>query len=159
MEEDIKHCVTMAIFRNGQEPQVLTIVRGGEPCKGETALPGGFVNDDEEWVDAAARETAEEVGLDIDPEILEYIGDQEIEPGVDHLYSCILDDETANKAVAGSDARDAKWMPLRQVPSLAFHHSDFLNDAIEAMLPNEDIKDMAGNMTEDIRFNNGLVID
>ncbi len=43
---------------------LLTIRRGIEPEVGKLALPGGFVDFDETWQDACARELLEETGID-----------------------------------------------------------------------------------------------
>ena len=48
---------------SGEKPKVLLINRGNEPFKGKWAVPGGFINMDEEIEDAAVRELAEETGL------------------------------------------------------------------------------------------------
>lgn len=52
------------IINNGK---VLMIERGGHPCIGTYAFPGGFVNENEKLMDAAIREAKEETGIIIDP--------------------------------------------------------------------------------------------
>ena len=47
------------------------IRRGIEPNKGKLALPGGFINIDESWQQAAARELFEETGITIASETIE----------------------------------------------------------------------------------------
>jgi 8-oxo-dGTP pyrophosphatase MutT (NUDIX family) len=47
---------------------LLVIRRGIPPHRGELALPGGFIDHEEEWRAAAARELFEETGIQVDPE-------------------------------------------------------------------------------------------
>jgi ADP-ribose pyrophosphatase YjhB (NUDIX family) len=49
---------------------LLCVRRAIEPARAEIALPGGFMDVNESWQQAAARELAEEVGLTIDPATL-----------------------------------------------------------------------------------------
>src|SRR4051794_36608810 len=46
---------------------LLTVRRAIEPGRGLLALPGGYINQDETWQAACAREVREETGLILDP--------------------------------------------------------------------------------------------
>jgi len=46
---------------------VIVVRRGIQPGKGGWAFPGGYVDYQEDWADAAIREAKEELGIDIDP--------------------------------------------------------------------------------------------
>ena len=48
---------------DGKE-HILLIERGAEPFKGELAVPGGFIDYNEDPADAAVRELKEEAGID-----------------------------------------------------------------------------------------------
>ena len=50
-----------------EEPGLIVIKRGIEPHKDTWAFPGGYIDYTEGWRAAAARETREELGIDIDP--------------------------------------------------------------------------------------------
>ena len=49
---------------------VLTIRRGIEPRKGQIALPGGFIDNSEQWRDACAREVFEETGITVNADAI-----------------------------------------------------------------------------------------
>ena len=50
---------------------LLIVRRGIEPQKGKLALPGGYIDFNESWQQAAAREVWEETGVVIEPQELE----------------------------------------------------------------------------------------
>jgi 8-oxo-dGTP diphosphatase len=116
-----------------ETPRVLLIQRGNPPFAGSWALPGGFVEEGEQVVQAAPRELAEETGLRIDASSLELLGVYDT-PGRDPrgwtvsvVYIARVPGESA---VAGADdAGDARWFAVEELPELAFDHALILADA------------------------------
>jgi 8-oxo-dGTP diphosphatase len=134
---DIQVTVDLVIFalREG-ELQVLLIRRGLPPFEGRWSLPGGFVRDGESLEAAARRELDEETGVrDVYLEQLYTFGDPARDPRgrvVTVAYYALLTTEAAPLA-AGTDAGDARWMPARKHPSLAFDHERILSYALERL--------------------------
>ena len=95
--------------------KVLLIKRGGHPCLGQWALPGGFVNPTETVTQAAYRELEEETGVKNVPLTQLYTFSQ---PGRDPrtwVMSCAhitLLDTDAIKITAGDDADNAAWFDI-----------------------------------------------
>jgi 8-oxo-dGTP diphosphatase len=113
-------------------PHVLLVKRGNEPFKGQWAVPGGFVDMDEELHDAAARELREETGLTgVKLEQMHTFGTVGRDPRGRQITVCFFGIAGAdNMAVrGGDDAAEAKWWPVDELPyPLAFDH-----DAVVAM--------------------------
>jgi 8-oxo-dGTP diphosphatase len=111
------------------ELKVLLIQRALEPFKGKWALPGGFVRVDETLDDAARRELVEETGLeDIYLEQLYTFGTVKRDPRervVSVAYYALVK-LSDHKAKAATDAAEAKWFPVSQLPKLAFDHADIV---------------------------------
>jgi 8-oxo-dGTP diphosphatase len=116
--------------------KLLLIMRGGEPFKGEWALPGGFVRLDETIDEAARRELQEETGLDnVFLEQLCTIGDLDRDPRerivtVAHYALVRLSD---HRVQAATDAREAAWFGMDDLPNLAFDHDNILKVAHERL--------------------------
>ncbi len=115
------------------ELKVLLIQRGLEPFKGKWALPGGFVRVDETLDDAARRELVEETGLaNVFLEQLYTFGTVKRDPRervVSVAYYALVK-LSDHKAKAATDAAEAKWFPVSQIPKLAFDHADILAMAL-----------------------------
>ena len=121
----------------GPELAVLLVRRASMPYVGRWALPGGFVDDDEDLVQAATRELAEETGLADAVGHLEQLGTYAT-PGRDPrgriatvAYLALVPDPP--ELVAGSDASEADWLAVSAVPphQLAFDHDRILADGLE----------------------------
>src|ERR1041385_2430319 len=114
------------------ELKVLLIQRAGQPFKGKWALPGGFVRIDETLDQAARRELAEEAGLkNVFLEQLYTFGAIHRDPRervVSVAYFALVKLEP-NTPKAATDAADARWFGISEVPELAFDHAEILNTA------------------------------
>jgi 8-oxo-dGTP diphosphatase len=116
----------------GGKPHVLLINRGGEPFKGLWAVPGGFVDMDEELLTAAERELAEETGLTgVKLEQMHTFGTVGRDPRGRQITVCFLGitGQDNMDVRGGDDASEARWWPVDELPEpLAFDH-----DAVVAM--------------------------
>ncbi len=115
---------------------VLLIQRDLEPYASQWALPGGFVHVDETLETAAQRELEEETGLrDIFLEQLHTFGAVDRDPRervVTVAYYSLVNLE-GHEVKASSDARNAAWFAMTDLPSLAFDHDDVLAAAHERL--------------------------
>jgi 8-oxo-dGTP diphosphatase len=124
-----------AVFRN--KAKLLLINRKNEPFKDKWALPGGFVDIDEELDDAVARELAEETGLaEVRLEQIHTFGNVGRDPRgrqITILFMGIASKEH-QKLKAGDDAAEAKWFNIGKLPKdLAFDHNEVVRFAIKKL--------------------------
>lgn len=118
--------VDVVVFAFDQaDLRVMLIQRDLKPFEGRWALPGGFVRVDETVDDAARRELREETGLqDIYLEQLYTFGDLRRDPRervVTVAYYALVSVE-GHQVQASTDARNAAWFSVTDIPSLAFDH-------------------------------------
>jgi len=129
-------CVVFGCDLEAERLDVLLIRRGREPFKGSWALPGGFVLADESLDDAAARELAEETGVErVYLEQLYTFGAPGRDPRgrvVSVAYYALVK-PSDYKAIADTDAADAAWHPISDLPELAFDHADILDAAYQRL--------------------------
>ncbi len=139
--------VDLAIFtiRDGVLA-VLLVERGEEPYAGRWALPGGFVEPDEDAETAAWRELREETGVERFAGHLEQLRtysapDRDPRQRVVSVAHVAFAPDLPEPS-AGSDAAGAHWWPALDLlegssavrpdqPALAFDHDQILTDALE----------------------------
>ena len=122
--------VTVDAILISKQNSVLLIERSREPFKGKWALPGGFIEMEEELETACRRELEEETGLKVGAlKQFKAFGSVNRDPRhrtISVLFYALTDDELA--ASAGDDAANAQWFPLDQLPELAFDHQQILEE-------------------------------
>ena len=130
-------------FKN--KPHILLINRGNDPFKGRWALPGGFVEMDEELETAAKRELAEETGIkNIQLEQLHTFGAVGRDPRGRQITIVFIGITNKNnqKTKAGDDAALAKWFDISDLPKdLAFDHNEVIHLAIKKLKNKKVYKD------------------
>ncbi|OGI29842.1 MAG: hypothetical protein A2287_04840 [Candidatus Melainabacteria bacterium RIFOXYA12_FULL_32_12] len=129
--------VDIVVFTISDEDlKVLLIERKSSPFENKWAIPGGFVDYNEDILTAAKRELEEETGVqDIYLKQLHAFG----EPGRDPRGRVIsiahfaLVNSVNIKIKAQSDAKDVKWFNMSDLPDLAFDHNLILDCALETL--------------------------
>ncbi|WGD33551.1 NUDIX domain-containing protein [Olleya sp. YS] len=132
--QNINVAVDAVVFGYSSEKHltVLLIKRGLEPYKDAWALPGGLVLEDESLETAVQRELKEETGVTIDYlEQLYTFGKPGRDPRnrvVSVSYFALVKPHHF-KIQADTDAIEAQWFAMNQLPILAFDHSVILETA------------------------------
>ena len=110
-------CDVVAFTMRADDLAVLLIQRKDDPFKGQWALPGGFVDENESLEKAAARELEEETHLThVRMEQLGAFGDPGRDPRghtVTVAYVSFLAHEPT--VSAGDDAHAAEWKPFKRL--------------------------------------------
>ncbi|KIE57868.1 NUDIX hydrolase [Methylacidiphilum kamchatkense Kam1] len=116
---------------------LLLIQRRNPPFQGMWALPGGFVEENEDLEEAALRELKEETN--ISPSRIVQIGAFG-KPGRDPrgrvisiAFLLVMPFENL-KPTAGDDAKKACFFPLNQLPLLAFDHQSIIAQGCQKLL-------------------------
>jgi len=115
---------------------VLLIKRKEPPFKGKWALPGGLVKDKESLDAAVERELKEETGVQINYlEQLYSFGSPKRDPRnrvVSISYYALVRPDAFTLAPS-TDALEAKWFNIEDLPRLAFDHPIILEKAMERL--------------------------
>ena len=129
-----------------EQLKVLLIRRRSEPFKNGWALPGGFVEIDEDLEQAALRELREETGITgVYLEQLFTFGKPDRDPRERVItvsyYSLVPIDRLS--VGAASDARELGWFNIDQLPELAFDHKKIISKAKQRLTAKLDYSTIA----------------
>ena len=101
------------------------------------ALPGGLVQNDESLENAVKRELKEETNISVNYfEQLFTFGDDVFRDPRNRVISVAyfaLVDSSKLKVKADSDAENAQWFKIDEIPALAFDHTIILGKALERL--------------------------
>ena len=127
-------CVVFGL--DEEDLKIILIQRGLAPFKGKWALPGGFVHVDESLEEAAKRELREETGIqDVFLEQLYTFGDVNRDPRervVSVAYYALVNLRDY-EIRATTDARNAAWFTVDDIPKLAFDHYQIVKVALKRL--------------------------
>ena len=131
INQNIKIAVDAIVF--GYEKGTLYVLavqqRFGELAD-RWVLPGGFIKDDEPLLAAVERELKEEAGINVN--YLEQLGTFGDDINRDDRFRVVsvayfaLVNPQNFILKADTDAKDAKWFPLNQLPQLGYDHNQMV---------------------------------
>ncbi|XZF12896.1 NUDIX hydrolase [Chitinophagaceae bacterium MMS25-I14] len=116
---------------------VLLIQRKYPPFKNDWAIPGGFVLEEESLEAAVHRELQEETGIEVNYlEQLYTFGDPQRDPRqriISVAYFALVKSGAFQKLKASTDAENAQWFNIKELPELAFDHHKIIAMAIDRL--------------------------
>lgn len=137
--QEIKVAVDIVLLCNKDgQSYTLLIKRRYAPFENKWAFPGGFINDTEEFEDAARRELREETGIK-DIKQLHQIGvfgkvDRDPRRRIISVAYVALVDKMPETESEDTEAVEKKWFTLNDIPApLAFDHDEILKSALNEM--------------------------
>ena len=117
--------------------RVLLVRRKYDPYRDHWAIPGGFVEYNEDLQAAAKRELQEETGLSL-PYLKQYhaFGNPDRDPrgrAVSVAFFGLIK-SSHHRAKADTDAAEVNWFALNELPGLAFDHDEILTVGFNRIL-------------------------
>ncbi|MCM5663124.1 NUDIX hydrolase [Galbibacter mesophilus] len=137
VNQHIKVAVDAVVFGyTGNELELLLIQQKYGSEKNKWALPGGFLKDEEDLQTGVARELNEETG--VNPNYLEQLftfGSINRDPRgrvISVSYMALINPKNY-VLKAATDASDAKWFSIKELPPLAYDHPEIVKKGLERL--------------------------
>ena len=124
-------CVDIIVlYKKEAQTFILLIERKYPPFENCWALPGGFIEMNETLEQSALRELKEETGIELSSlkQFATY-GNPGRDPRartISVIYYTVLEKQITT--LAGDDAKNTKWVNIKELPNLAFDHKEIIND-------------------------------
>lgn len=132
---------------------LLLVKRANPPYKGDWALPGGFLDIDEDLDTCAARELEEETGVSgVYLEQLYTFGATHRDPRervISVTYYALVPEHAVATPRAASDAADVGWHAFDELPELAFDHDQIIEMAHRRLVAKLDYSTIAFQFMSD----------
>jgi 8-oxo-dGTP diphosphatase len=144
---------------DGNALKILLIKRGGYPCKGRWAAPGGFVDMEEDIIECAARELEEETGIAgvyIEQAFAWGEPDRDPRQRVITVSHISVADYSQIKPKAGDDAAEAAWFEIKEYKKTekdGFCYIDYVLEGPETLRPS--VRFPSGRMQKITPVNSG----
>lgn len=126
---------------------ILLVKRANPPHQGCWALPGGFLDIDEDLDTCAARELEEETGISgLYLEQLYTFGATHRDPRervISVTYYALVPQDVLTTPRAASDAADVAWHAFDDLPDLAFDHAHIIEMAHQRLVAKLDYSTIA----------------
>ncbi len=125
--QNISTCI---IFRKiNDKIEVLLVKRGSKPNVGSWCIPGGHLEKNENSLDAAIREIKEETNINLNKNNLFLIDKISSDKLNNYIYAIIQ--TKYNNEKSGSDADDAKWYDVSDLPDLIWNNNLYIDKALK----------------------------
>jgi len=138
--------VVVFTIRDGRL-SILLVKRANAPYQGSWALPGGFLDIDEDLDDCAARELQEETGISgLFLEQLYTFGTTNRDPRervISVTYYALVPQDALATPHAASDASEVGWHHVETLPTLAFDHAEIVAMAHQRLVAKLDYSTIA----------------
>jgi 8-oxo-dGTP diphosphatase len=115
------------------DSKILLVRRKFNPFEGRYALPGGFVEYGEKVDECAIREVREETGLKVSINRLLGVYSAPDRDPRGHTVTIVFVLNVEGGALADSVETKAEWVPLKNIPSLAFDHDAIIADYLKSV--------------------------
>ena len=113
--------VGAAVVLLDEEGRILLVRRApGATRAGLWSVPAGYVDWDEDVREAAARELAEETGLEVEVGDVVHVASNRHDPAKPTVGVWFAGTIVGGRLQAGDDADAVDWFPLDDLPELAF---------------------------------------